>query len=111
MLFLFLLFLFLLFLLRKSRLYKLFPLNGCAITEMGGLYFIELKQRRSQKRTGTASRCLRPSSKHRRTVVIQIETVCPSWLFIKVPQTYASEPCHINGVKTLLEPWERWIIF
>src|ERR1039458_6048962 len=94
------LFLFLLFLFRKSRIYKLFTLNGCAITEMGGLYFIELKQRRSQKRTGTASRCLRPSSKHRRTVVIQIETVCPSWLFIKVPQTYASEPCHINGVKT-----------
>jgi len=104
MLFLFLLFLFLLFLLRKIRIHKLFPHHGCSITEMGGVFFVELKQRRSQKRTGTASRCLRPSSKHRRTVVIQIETVCPSWLFIKVPQTYASEPCDINGVKTLLEP-------
>jgi hypothetical protein len=86
------LFLFLLSFFRKIRLYKLFPLNGCSITEMGGVYFVELKQRRSQKRTGTASRCLRPRSKHRRTVVVQIETVCPSWLFIKVPQTYASEP-------------------
>jgi hypothetical protein len=52
MLFLFLLFLFLLFLLRKSRIYKLFPLNGCAIPERGGVYFVELKQRRLQKRTG-----------------------------------------------------------
>ena len=24
---------------------------------------------------------------------------------------YASEPRDINGVKTLLEPWERWVIF
>ena len=46
------LFLFLLFLFRKSRIYKLFTLNGCAITEMGGVYFLELKQRRLQKRTG-----------------------------------------------------------
>jgi uncharacterized membrane protein len=52
MLFLFLLFLFLLFLLRKIRIYKLFPLNGCAITEMGSVYFVELKQRRLQKRMG-----------------------------------------------------------
>ena len=46
------LFLFLLFFFRKIRLYKLFPLNGCSITEMGGVYFLELKQRRLQKRTG-----------------------------------------------------------
>ena len=50
MLFLFLLFLFLVFLLRKSRICKLFTLNGCAITEMSGVYFVELKQRRLQKR-------------------------------------------------------------
>jgi hypothetical protein len=65
---------------------------------------------------GPASRCLRPRCKHRRTVVrrtvvVQIETVCPSWLFIKVSQKYASEPCDINGVKTVLEPREGWIIF
>jgi hypothetical protein len=30
----------------------LFRLDGCAITEMGGVYFVELKQRRLQKRTG-----------------------------------------------------------
>ena len=68
--------------------------------EMDGVYLVELKQRHAQKRTGTASRCLRPRSKHRRTVVVQIQTVCPSWLFIKVPQKYASEPCDSNGVNT-----------
>jgi len=111
MLFLFLLFLILLFFLRKIRLYKLFPLNSCSITEMGGAYFVGLNQRHSKKRTGTASRCLRPKSKHRPTVVTQIEMVCPSWLYIKVPQKYASEAGDINGVKTPLVPWERWITF
>jgi hypothetical protein len=33
-------------------------------------------------------------------VVIHIEMVCPSWLFIKLVQEYASELCDINGVFT-----------
>jgi len=73
MLFLFLLFLILLFFFRKIPLPKLAPLNGCSIPEMEGVHFVELKQRLAQKRTGTASRCMRPRSKHRRTVVVQIE--------------------------------------